>query len=305
MTESGDNIPEFSEIVESVSNNLSADILFYNGPIERPNDQELIDKCISRRRKENILLIMVTIGGDADPAYRIAKCLQTKYKKFIFYASGCCKSAGTLIALGANEIIFSDHGELGPLDVQMNKKDDLFGSQSGNTVMDALAALQDKAFLSFENTFLTLQQRSQGTITVKTAGEIATNLSSGLFASLFNQVDPMYVGESARALSIAKAYGKRLFKGSRNWTDDSLGRLLSGYPSHGFVIDRHEANDLFNNVREPKDDEIILANSMEDNSRVPNYQLPPIIEFLNEEKNEENDEEKSEGDDEDKLKVVK
>ena len=103
-----------------------------------------------------------------------------------------------LSALGANEIIFSDHGELGPLDVQMNKKDDLFSSQSGNTVMDALVALQDKAFLSFESTFLRLQQRSKGTITVKTAGEIATNLASGLFSSFVWPGRPYVRRESAR-----------------------------------------------------------------------------------------------------------
>ena len=278
---------DFERAVESVSNSLNADILFYNGIIGRPSDKEIIDKCISRERKENILLVLVTIGGDADPAYRIAKCLQSKYNKFIFYASGWCKSAGTLIALGANEIVFSDHGELGPLDVQLNKKDDLFSSQSGYTVMDALTALQDKAFLSFEKTFLEIQNRSQGSITVKTAGEIATNLASGLFSSLFSQVDPLYVAESARALTIARNYGRRLSTDSKNWTEDSLDRLLSGYPSHGFVIDRQEADTLFHNVREPQGDEIVLANMMGDDCRVPINQGLPMIEFLNKEQNKE------------------
>ena len=281
------NIQDFEQAIESVSENLNADILFYNGIIRRPSDQDIIDKCISRDRKENILLILVTIGGDADPAYRIAKCLQSKYNKFIFYASGWCKSAGTLIALGANEIIFSDHGELGPLDVQLNKKDDLFSSQSGYTVMDALTALQDKAFLSFEKTFLEIQNRSQGSITVKTAGEIATNLASGLFSSLFSQVDPLYVAESARALTIARNYGRRLSADSKNWTEDTLDTLLSGYPSHGFVIDRQEAEKLFRNIREPQGDETILANMMGDNCRVPLNQGLPTIEFLNKEQNKE------------------
>ena len=287
MTEQNQNNQELEEIIESVSSSLNADVLFYNGPIERPSDQNIIDKCISRNRKENILLILVTYGGDADPAFRIAKCLQTKYEKFIFYASGYCKSAGTLIALGANEIIFSDHGELGPLDVQMNKKDDLFSLQSGNTVMDALGALQDKAFLSFEKTFLEIQKRSEGAITVKTAGEFATNLASGLFSNLFGQIDPLYVGESARALSIAHAYGERLIEDSKNWTAASLEQLLSGYPSHGFVIDRHEAQDLFNYVREPDGDEIILTNMMGDFFRKPKHKGLPTIEFLNKEKVEE------------------
>ena len=273
------------EVIEAVSEKHDADIIFYNGEIARPCDQDIIDNCISRRRRKNVILILVTGGGDADSAYRIAKCLQGKYENFICYVSGYCKSAGTLLVLGANKIIFSDHGELGPLDVQLSKKDDLFQLQSGFTVMDALTALQDKAFLSFENTFLALESKSEGAITVKTAGEIASNLTSGLFSSLFGQVDPMHIGESARALSIANAYGMRLMKGSGNWTEETLSLLLSGYPSHGFVIDRIEAETLFDNLREPEGDEVELAKLLKDEARRPiSSNTYPIIKFLNKEK---------------------
>lgn len=272
------------EVVKSVSDKHDADILFYNGEIGRPCDQDVIDSCMARRRKKNVILIIVTGGGDADAAYRIARCLQRKYQNFICYVSGYCKSAGTLIALGANEILFSDHGELGPLDVQLSKKDDLFQLQSGFTVMDALTALQDKAFLSFEKTFLELEKKSEGAITVKTAGEIASNLTAGLFSSLFGQVDPLHIGESARALSIANAYGARLMDDSKNWTSKTLSLLLSGYPSHGFVIDRIEAGTLFDKLREPKGDEIELARLLKDKARRPiSSHEYPIIEFLNEE----------------------
>ncbi len=47
---------------------------------------------------------MVTEGGDADPAYRIARCLQDHYDRFSLFVSGYCKSAGTLVALGAHEL---------------------------------------------------------------------------------------------------------------------------------------------------------------------------------------------------------
>lgn len=270
--------------VESVSDKLDADILFINSEMERPYDQQVIDACIERRRRTNVLLILVTTGGNADVAFRIARCLQCKYEKFYLYVPGYCKSAGTLVALGANEIIFSDHGELGPLDVQMNKKDDLFQLQSGYTVMDALTALQDKAFLTFERSFLDIEERSGGTITVKTAGEMATNLTVGLFSSLFGQVDPLHIGESARALSIAKAYGIRLQERSGNWDESSLSRLLSGYPSHGFVIDRHEATTLFNNVREPDEVEIELAKSLNDYARIPQVRKDFVLTFLNQER---------------------
>ena len=108
------------------------------------------------------------MGGDADPAYRIARCLQTKYERFLFYVSGYCKSAGTLVAIRAHQLIVSDHGELGPLDVQMSKKDELWETQSGLTVMDTLTMLQDNAFRAFETFFLTLMRNSGGAVTLRT-----------------------------------------------------------------------------------------------------------------------------------------
>ena len=114
------------QVVSSVAEQLDADVIHYNGPVQRHADTQLIQECITRRRRKNILLLLVTTGGDADPAYRIARCLQTKYERFFLYVSGYCKSAGTLVATGAHELVISDHGELGPLDVQMSKKDELW-----------------------------------------------------------------------------------------------------------------------------------------------------------------------------------
>lgn len=253
----------------AVEKALKADVFLYNADLERPYDQKIIDACIGRRRRKNMLLILITEGGSADVAYRIARCFQEKYERFYLYVAGYCKSAGTIVALGANEIIFSDHGELGPLDVQMRKKDELFERQSGNTVMGALAALRDKTYLSFEEAFLNMQGESSGGITAKTAAKIATNLTKGLFSSMYAQIDPLHVGEAFRALSIARAYGKRLQEGSENWKEESLDRLISGYPEHGFVIDRREAENLFENVREPSPDEIALAKCLGNIARRP------------------------------------
>ena len=149
------NMEELSaqQMADVVAEQLGADVLLFNGPIYRDQDKWLIDACIKRRRRENVLLILVTQGGDPDAAYRIAKCLQAKYDRFLLYVSGFCKSAGTLVAMGAHELIVSDHGELGPLDVQMSKKDELFETQSGLTVLDTLTALQDNAFKAFEKFF--------------------------------------------------------------------------------------------------------------------------------------------------------
>ncbi len=181
----------------------------------------------------------------------------------------------------------SDHGELGPLDVQMSKKDELWETQSGLTVMASLATLDDKAFLAFEKFLLQTKARSGGAITMRTAAEIATKLATGLYSPLYNQIDPLLVGEAGRGMSIADHYGKRLVTANRNATPEALEFLVSSYPSHGFVIDRHEASILFVNVREPSLLEAVLAEKIGDRARWPApFSGDATIEFLSSEPEE-------------------
>lgn len=267
-------------IADQVSTEHDSDVLLYNGPIARPHDRELIRMCCARRRHKNMFLVLVTEGGDADCAYRIARCLQLCYEHVVVFVPGWCKSAGTLVALGANELVIADDGELGPLDVQMSKKDSLFEVQSGLTVNTALTALQDKAYLAWVSFFWQIEQGSQGQITVKTAADIASNLTTGLFAPLYAQIDPMHVGEAAREMQVASYYGTLLMPKSKNYDSDSLNLLVAYYPSHGFVIDRYEAEKVFRNVRSPTEIENDVAEALGPLGVIPLQEEDTHIIFL-------------------------
>jgi Serine dehydrogenase proteinase len=270
------------KLATSVAKALDADVLFYNGPIGDGLDHHVKTVCRNRRRRKNVLLILVTWGGDGDAAYRISKCLQSKYERVILYVTGRCKSAGTLIALGAHELVFGEHGELGPLDVQMSKEDSLWEAQSGLTVTASLTALQARANLAFQDFFLEIEEEMPS-ITVKTAAEIATNLTVGLFAPLYSQIDPLHVGEAARALQVADHYGRLLIRIGGNVRPDLLEHLIGHYPSHTFVIDMEEAASVFHRVRHPTEEEAALAEEL---GRVAIIPLPHErlkIEFLSEE----------------------
>src|SRR5262245_43794482 len=95
-------------------------------------------------------------------------------------------------------------------------------------------------------------------ITTKLAAEMASTLVTGLYSQISAQVDPLRLGEMQRAMEIAMAYGQRLDAYDSNLKRNALQKLVSSYPSHGFVIDRKEARDLFHKVRAPSDDEQML-----------------------------------------------
>lgn len=253
---------DLTVVADELARVLDADILLCNEKLQRHLDQRIIELCCSRHRRTNVALFMVTGGGDADVAYRISACLQRKYTKFTFFVPGYCKSAGTLVGLGANEIAIADQGELGPLDVQMSQKDELVSRQSGLTAAAALGTLNQQAFEAFEWFFLEITRKSQGQISSKTASEIATRMACGLFTPIYQQVDPMHVGEAGRALLIAREYGRRLLAKGKNHkmtVENVVEHLIAHYPSHSFIVDLAEARTMFKHAREltPLENELV------------------------------------------------
>jgi len=247
--------PECYSLGRDVSAAMDHDIFLLNGDLERPLDFQFLRFVTKYKVKPKALLILVTPGGDADVAYRIARHLQEFYEEFSVFVSGWCKSAGTLCAIGANRIIMSTEGELGPLDVQLGRKDDLIGYGSGLEIEAALGALKGYTFNHFEGTMLEIISKSDGRVSVNTAAQIAANLTVGLFADIYSQIDPAKVGEIARSMMIARDYGARLASHSDNLKggEDSLSLLVSSYCSHSFVIDFREARKIFNSLERPDD----------------------------------------------------
>jgi Serine dehydrogenase proteinase len=235
--------------------------------------RNIVRKKASRK---NAGLFLTTFGGDADAAYRIARFLQQSYTSgnLTLYIYSQCKSAGTLLAVAANELVMSDEGELGPLDVQLSKPDELAEYSSGLTPTQALSILRAESYKVFEGALLETRFRSGRQITTKMAAELASQIAIGLFRPIYEQLDPMRLAETERATMIAWEYGCRLTRG--NITEECIDTLITGYPAHGFVIDRVEAGVLFKSVRVPDELESKLFALIR---KIPHEQKP-LMGFL-------------------------
>lgn len=228
----------------------STDLIVYAGQINRQG-YDSICEVLQRRKSEKAVLVLATPGGDAHAGFRIARALQHSYGSFNALVPRYCKSAGTLILIGANKIYLADVSELGPLDVQIKKGDELVGMSSGLDIFQAVNYLQGQVMTGFR-TYLVELNQDLG-LSTKLASDISTRLSLGMLEPIAGQIDPMKLAEMQRATEIAFAYGNRLNANSKNLRADGLARLVTGYPSHGFVIDRKEAKTLFIEVHEPVD----------------------------------------------------
>lgn len=277
---------QISSAATKLAEATDSDVLLYSGGIDRPYDDKLLDLLANMNKRTNVILFLCSRGGNPDAAYRMARGLQENYSNFTVILAGRCKSAGTLLVIGAHEIVMTPHAELGPLDIQLGKKDELFELDSGLTVLDALTELESKAFDLFEKAMIRIKVRSEGRVTFKTATHIATELAKGVVAPIMAQIDPMHVGEVSRALKIGKEYGQRLSDVSGNLHEDSLERLVEKYPSHGFVIDKAEAAELFVVVRDatPEENALIRLAPLRTPVRIPNDDT--ILSFLSEPRKE-------------------
>jgi hypothetical protein len=249
---------EFQATAKKFAEDNAADLFIYKGPFDLNDGFKAIRYLSDFAYSENLNFYLLTSGGDADAAYQMARFLQRKYKKIILHVIANCKSAGTLLAIAANEIVMAETGELGPLDVQLIKTDHLWDRDSGLNVIEALDSLDVRTRAFYEKMFLDLQRNSNGTISLKTASSMANSLTKDLYGVIYSQIEPTHFGEVSRAMKIAEKYAERLEAKSKNLKEDARERLSSSYPSHSFCIDKEEAKDIFKNVRDPLEPEKVF-----------------------------------------------
>ena len=207
-------------------------------------------------------LILATHGGSANSAYRIARFFHSFYTKFTVLTFSYCKSAGTLLALGAHRFIMADFAELGPLDVQLSKRDEIWERRSGLLLRSALTSLNDQTESLFNHMLLSIKTNSHGSVRFRLASELAAQIVVGLLSPVYEQIAPEGLGEDHQELMVAYEYGKRLGAAGGLVSEASVNHLVHDYPSHDFVIDKFEAKTIFSEVEDPSADMYALASKL-------------------------------------------
>jgi Serine dehydrogenase proteinase len=247
---------DLRSVAEAASNAHDADIYFYSGPIEDAGFGELAGAVTSGAKsgRDRAILILVTSGGSANAGYQIARLMQKMYAEFWLYCPSRCKSSGTLVAIGAHRLIMDSFSELGPLDVQLLKEDEIGARKSGLLARSTFDALADEAFRLYERLMINIKVKSQSLVSFKLASQLAAEMSSKLLSQVYAQISPDIVGNEKRDLDIAIQYGLRLGIISQNINSHTVEHLVQCYPSHDFIIDDDEARQWFTNVDFPSEE---------------------------------------------------
>ena len=209
-------------------------------------EQELKGKDLSE-----LDVLLHTTGGRIEPAFNIVKLLRKHSKKVEILIPSHAKSAGTLICFGADKLLMNTIAELGPLDVQIRESDEGGDGNVYKSALNGFKALEQIQLHALDNLDIATKmiiERTGSGIKMAEAIKLGIAFSGQTSSCLYNQLNPKMIGEYARALEVGNRYAVLILTRFLGWSADKArevaDKLVYGYPSHGFIIDTQELQNL-------------------------------------------------------------
>lgn len=202
-------------------------------------DWQVIDPLIEQLeaigKTGTLILFLYTRGGDTSAAWNIVSLLRLYCDRLVAVIPHRAHSAGTIIAIGADELVMTRHATLGPIDPHetnplIPKGDD------GTPFPVSVEAVSG---------YIELARSELG---VKDPDVILKELSA--------HVHPLVLGQAYRSRAQVKALAKRLLRRQikePGMIEQTASFLCGGCGSHDYTITRREAReDLGLQVRYPE-----------------------------------------------------
>ena len=198
---------------------------------------------------DKISLFLYTRGGNTSAARNIVNLLRMYCENLQVIVPYKAHSAGTIISLGANEIVMTKQATLGPIDPSLHTP--LNPRVEGSIYPVSVEAV--KGYLGFAKDELGISDTASLT---------------SIFEKLTDFVHPLVLGEVYRSKAQIQMMAKKLLQ--NQVTDpEKIKRIIdflcSESGSHDYTINRREArNELGLNIRNPNDEEYELIKKIYD-----------------------------------------
>lgn len=220
--------------IEKIRNSTIISYMAAQNALVSPEDAGMLVDTIEMilppsRKIEKLDLFLHSPGGFLDSAYKIVRICKEYSNEFNVIVPLAAKSAATVIALGAHEIIMTVFAELGPIDpiIQHPYKPDI-----------RVPARSIKDFFEFLNS-------------TETSERILVDAQ--FKAQMSNLLDPYLIGSYQTALNSSKQIAEKLLSenalaNKKELIPEAVKKLTEYYYSHSYVIDRNEAREIGLNV---------------------------------------------------------
>jgi Serine dehydrogenase proteinase len=204
--------------------------------------------------ENTINVILDSIGGPLDSAFRTVLYLSRYAETINVYVPRRAKSASTLITVGANAIFMSPFAELGPLDTQIRDPRNPADYMSALDCYQSVDYVRDFGFSTLSQALKHLAAVTQGKVPLIDSLNTAEEFAIGSITPMLTQTKSLDFGAWGRSLKIAERYAQVLLA-RRPEMDQARAakiafRLVYGYTHHLFPIDIVEAKDIGLNPKE-------------------------------------------------------
>jgi hypothetical protein len=198
----------------------------------------LYDQLSTIGKQENLDLLLFTRGGDIEAPWRIVTLMREFCNRFAVLVPYRAHSAGTLLAMGADEIVMTSMGVLSPIDP--SRSHPLLPRREGATESEPISVQDMRHAMAFIKE--TAKPSNEMTYTPEAMAQIVT--------ALFDKIHPLAIGAIEQSYALAKLIGARCLgthmtsSGDEAKIDKIVNRLCDDYKSHAYPICRKEARKI-------------------------------------------------------------
>lgn len=181
---------------------------------------------------DRIALLLYTRGGDTNTAWPIVNFIRAYCEELVVIVPFFAHSAGTLMCLGANEILMSKIATLSPIDPSVANS---FNPQDPATPQNRIPIAVEDVIAYFE------LAKAQG---VKRDEDLA-----GSFRRLAEAVHPLALGNVHRSIEQIRQIAEKLIRlhapdAPADDVAERIRRLTTAFYTHNHMINREEAESL-------------------------------------------------------------
>jgi len=250
------SLNELCEDLSKQRNSALLSLMFSKSePISRIHLYKIND-LIKEKKYDKLDIILHSSGGDINSTYQIIELIRAHSEELTTIIPIYAKSAATLFILSTKKVIMGELAELGPLDAQVIEREG--GIKRYTSALNPFKTLQELQRFAIQTLDVTVKLiLARAEHSVEEAIKLSIDFVSKILPPLFSQIKVEKMGENSRALEVGREYGKRLLTRysifqSEDKIESILRRLIYHYPSHGYVIDYKEMQDIGFNVEYPE-----------------------------------------------------
>lgn len=200
-------------------------VYFSYTPLDDNILMPLYSQLVSIGKTKKIDLFLHSYGGAVDTPYKIVTLIREFCDQFGVIVPFVAKSAASMIAIGADEIVMGPVSELGPIDPLVKHplyKELWIPVQAIRYCLDYVQR--------------TIQENPE------------PDTAALALSPIINKLDPWIIGDYEKAIKASTQYAQQLlasymFKNQPDKIETATKALVEGYFSHGYPIGRREAKE--------------------------------------------------------------